>query len=173
MACELGREGVWRWIRWAWWKSFRWVWWGGRSEVVDDDWGRETAVIRLDREGFGPEALYGLADFSHVEVVYHFDRVPEGKIETGARHPRGNPDWPLVGIFAQRGKNRPNRLGLSRCRVVKVDALTADGPEVRVEGLDAVSGTPVLDLKPYMTEFGPRGEHHQPEWATELMRDYY
>ncbi|WP_405498311.1 SAM-dependent methyltransferase [Streptomyces sp. NBC_00096] len=146
---------------------------GGRSEVVDDDWGRETAVIRLDRERFGPEALYGLEDFSHVEVVYHFDRVPEEKIETGARRPRGNPDWPLVGIFAQRGKNRPNRLGLSRCRVVKVDVLAADGPELHVEGLDAVSGTPVLDLKPYMTEFGPRGDHRQPEWATELMREYY
>ncbi|MDD9376276.1 SAM-dependent methyltransferase [Streptomyces sp. ZAF1911] len=146
---------------------------GGRSEVVDDDWGRETAVIRLDREQFGPEALYGLEDFSHVEVVFHFDRVPQDKIETGARRPRGNPDWPLVGIFAQRGKNRPNRLGLSRCRVLKVDVLAADGPELHVEGLDAVAGTPVLDLKPYMTEFGPRGEHRQPEWATELMRDYY
>ncbi|MCX5408843.1 SAM-dependent methyltransferase [Streptomyces sp. NBC_00335] len=146
---------------------------GGRSAVVDDDWGRETAVIRLAPERFGPQALYGLEDFSHVEVVFHFDRVPEDKIETGARHPRGNPDWPLVGIFAQRGKNRPNRLGLSRCRVLKVDVLAADGPELHVEGLDAVAGTPVLDLKPYMTEFGPRGEHRQPEWATELMRDYY
>ncbi|MFG2997472.1 SAM-dependent methyltransferase [Streptomyces sp. NPDC048340] len=141
---------------------------GGRAEAVDDDWGRETAAIRLDGERFGPEALYGLADFSHVEVVYHFDRVPVEKIETGAGHPRGNQDWPLVGIFAQRGKNRPNRLGVSRCRILKVDGL-----EVHVEGLDAVDGTPVLDLKPYMTEFGPRGELHQPQWSTELMRDYY
>ncbi len=79
------------------------------------------------------------------------------KIETGARHPRGNRDWPLVGIFAQRGKNRPNRLGVSRCRVV-----TVEGLDVHVEGLDAVDGTPVPDLKPYMEEFGPRGEVHQP-----------
>ncbi|MFD0265719.1 SAM-dependent methyltransferase [Streptomyces sp. NPDC127106] len=141
---------------------------GGRAHVADDDWGRERAVIRLDSGRFGPEALYGLESFSHVEVVYHFDRVPEGKIETGARRPRGNPDWPLVGIFAQRGRNRPNRLGVSRCRVVRVDGL-----DVHVEGLDAVDGTPVLDLKPYMAEFGPRGEVSQPEWATELMRDYY
>ncbi|MFC6480322.1 SAM-dependent methyltransferase [Streptomyces goshikiensis] len=141
---------------------------GGRAEVADDDWGRETAVIRLDERRFGPEALFGLADFSHVEIVYHFDRVPEEKVETGARHPRGNPDWPLVGIFAQRGKNRPNRLGVSRCRVLKVDGL-----DVHVVGLDAVEGTPVLDIKPYMTEFGPRGELRQPEWATTLMRDYY
>ncbi|MEW2414462.1 SAM-dependent methyltransferase [Streptomyces sp. NPDC046866] len=141
---------------------------GGRTAVVDDDWGRETAVIRLDADRFGPEALYGLEAFSHVEVVYHFDRVPVEKVETGARRPRGNPDWPLVGIFAQRGKNRPNRLGLSRCRILGVDGL-----DVHVEGLDAVDGTPVLDLKPYMAEFGPRGLHRQPEWATELMRDYY
>ncbi|MER5928612.1 SAM-dependent methyltransferase [Streptomyces sp. NPDC002054] len=141
---------------------------GGRSEVADDDWGAETAVIRLDADRFGPEALYGLEEFSHIEVVFHFDRVPAEKIETGARHPRGNPDWPLVGIFAQRGKNRPNRLGVSRCRVV-----TVDGLDVHVEGLDAVDGTPVLDLKPYLVEFGPRGSHRQPEWATTLMRDYY
>ncbi|MFE2141150.1 SAM-dependent methyltransferase [Streptomyces sp. NPDC059456] len=141
---------------------------GGRTEVADDDWGRERSVIRLDAARFGPEALYGLAEFSHLEVVYHFDRVPVEKIETGARHPRGNPDWPLVGIFAQRGKNRPNRLGVSRCRILAVDGL-----DVHVEGLDAVDGTPVLDLKPYMTEFGPRGEPSQPQWATTLMRDYY
>ncbi|MFD7625989.1 SAM-dependent methyltransferase [Streptomyces sp. NPDC059851] len=141
---------------------------GGRVEVADDDWGRERAVIRLDSGRFDPEALYGLESFSHLEVVYHFDRVPEEKIETGARRPRGNPDWPLVGIFAQRGKNRPNRLGVSRCRVLRVDGL-----DVHVEGLDAVDGTPVLDLKPYMAEFGPRGDVSQPEWATQLMRDYY
>ncbi|MFF5445653.1 SAM-dependent methyltransferase [Streptomyces sp. NPDC012888] len=141
---------------------------GGRSEVADDDWGRERAVIRLDSARFGPEALFGLDGFSHLEVVFRFDRVPEEAVETGARRPRGNPDWPLVGIFAQRGKNRPNRLGVSRCRIVRVDGL-----DVHVEGLDAVDGTPVLDLKPYMAEFGPRGELRQPEWATSLMRDYY
>ncbi|MEV8531598.1 SAM-dependent methyltransferase [Streptomyces sp. NPDC051211] len=141
---------------------------GGRAEVADDDWGAETAVIRLDADRFGPDALYGLEDFSHVEVVFHFDRVPVERIESGARRPRGNPDWPLVGIFAQRGKNRPNRLGVSRCRVLKVDGL-----DVHVEGLDAVDGTPVLDLKPYLEEFGPRGPRRQPEWATALMRDYY
>jgi tRNA (Thr-GGU) A37 N-methylase len=73
-------------------------------------------TVALDAEHYGQDALFGLQDFSHVEVVFYFHRVPEEKIETGARHPRGNPDWPLVGIFAQRGKNRPNRLGVSRCK---------------------------------------------------------
>ncbi|MEU6879498.1 SAM-dependent methyltransferase [Streptomyces sp. NPDC046712] len=141
---------------------------GGRGEVFDDAWGEVSAVIRLDGSRFTPDALAGLDAFSHIEVVYHFDRVPPQKIETGARHPRGNTDWPLVGIFAQRGKNRPNRLGVSRCRVVK-----AEGLDIHVTGLDAVDGTPVLDIKPYMAEFGPIGDVTQPAWATEIMREYY
>ncbi|MFJ6602408.1 SAM-dependent methyltransferase [Streptomyces lydicus] len=141
---------------------------GGRSEIRDDDWGPVSAVIRLDAAQFGPDALAGLDDFSHLEVVYHFDRVPVEKMETGARHPRGNTDWPLVGIFGQRGKNRPNRLGVSRCRLLRTDGL-----DVHVQGLDAVDGTPVLDIKPYMAEFGPLGATSQPDWATALMRRYY
>ncbi|WP_042457950.1 SAM-dependent methyltransferase [Streptacidiphilus jiangxiensis] len=141
---------------------------GGRGEVFDDAWDGVEAVIRLDSAQFTEEALYGLETFSHLEVIFHFDRVPVEKIETGARHPRGNKDWPLIGIFAQRGKNRPNRLGVSRCRLHRVDGL-----DLYISGLDAVDGTPVLDIKPYMAEFGPRGEVGQPEWATEIMREYY
>jgi tRNA (Thr-GGU) A37 N-methylase len=141
---------------------------GGRDEVVDDDWGNVSAVIRFDEKRFTPLALAGLDEFSHLEVVFVFDRVAENRIETGARRPRGRQDWPLVGIFAQRGKNRPNRLGVSRCRIERVAGL-----DVHVRGLDAVAGTPVLDVKPYMREFGPLGEVRQPDWATELMRRYY
>ncbi len=141
---------------------------GGRAEAVDDDWGRSRAAIALDPGKFGPEALAGLADFSHVEVIFVFDRVPEEKIETGARHPRGRVDWPLVGIFAQRGKNRPNRLGLCTAKILAVEGLS-----VVVEGLDAIDGTPVLDLKPAMTEFLPREPLRQPAWAGELMKDYW
>ncbi|WP_042382962.1 SAM-dependent methyltransferase [Streptacidiphilus melanogenes] len=141
---------------------------GGRDEVRDDHWGSVEAVIRLDAAQYGPEALAGLADFSHLEVVFLFHLVPDSKTETGARHPRGREDWPLVGIFAQRGKNRPNRLGVSRCEIVKVDGL-----DLTVRGLDAIDGTPVLDLKPWMDEFGPRGGTRQPAWATELMGEYY
>jgi tRNA-Thr(GGU) m(6)t(6)A37 methyltransferase TsaA len=141
---------------------------GGRSEVRDDDWGAERAVIRLDAEQFDPEALAGLDAFSHLEVVYLFDRVDPAAVERGARHPRGNPDWPRVGIFAQRAKDRPNRLGVSRCRLLGVDGL-----DVAVAGLDAVDGTPVLDIKPYMNEFAPQEPAHQPAWASELMAGYW
>lgn len=138
-----------------------------RAEVRDDDWDREIVSIELDADAFPPDALLSLDQFSHVEVMHFFDQVPESKIEHGARHPRGNTDWPLVGIFAQRVKNRPDRLGATVARVVQLDGLT-----LRVSGLDAVDGTPVLDLKPYMNELGPRGPITQPTWASELMRDY-
>jgi tRNA (adenine37-N6)-methyltransferase len=140
---------------------------GGRSEPVDDDWGDVEAVIRLD-ERFGEDALAGLDAFSHLEVVYAFHLVEEAAVEQGARHPRGNAEWPRVGIFAQRGKNRPNRLGVSRCELLGVE-----GTAVRVRGLDAVDGTPVLDLKPWMAEFAPRGDVRQPAWSRELMRGYW
>ncbi|MFI4935136.1 MAG: SAM-dependent methyltransferase [Caulobacterales bacterium] len=141
---------------------------GGRGEPIDDDWGKSRARIELDPARFTPDALAGLADFSHLEVIFLFDKVSEGEIEYGARHPRGRADWPLVGIFAQRGKNRPNRLGLCSCRIVSVKGLA-----VEVEGLDAIDGTPVMDLKPVMKDFLPRGELREPAWAGELMKDYW
>jgi len=141
---------------------------GGREVPVDDDWGKSRARLELDANRFTPEALAGLSDFSHIEVVYYFDRVRQDEVVTGARHPRGRADWPLVGIFAQRGKNRPNRLGVSICKVVSVAGLA-----VEVEGLDAIAGTPILDIKPVLAGFLPRGELREPPWATELMKDYW
>ncbi|WP_323180233.1 SAM-dependent methyltransferase [Streptomyces sp. NBC_01363] len=141
---------------------------GGRSEICESGWGREEAIIRLDSSQFGPEALFGLDGFSHLEVVFFFDQVDSLEIDMGARPVPGRHDGTLVGIFAQRSRYRPNRLGVSRCRITSVNNL-----DVHVSGLDAVSGTPVLDLKPYVREFGPRGEIQQPEWASTLMRDYY
>lgn len=141
---------------------------GGREDAIDDDWGQSRARIELDPEVFLPEALAGLDAFSHLEVIFLFDRVPVEKIEYGARHPRNRQDWPLVGIFAQRGKNRPNRLGVSVCKLIAVDGLA-----VEVEGLDAIAGTPILDIKPVLAGFLPRGELREPAWATELMKDYW
>jgi tRNA-Thr(GGU) m(6)t(6)A37 methyltransferase TsaA len=123
---------------------------------------------RLDPARFTGEALAGLAEFSYVEVVFHMDQVDEAKIENGARHPRGNLKWPKVGIFAQRAKDRPNVLGLTVCRILKVD-----GAKLFLEGLDAIEGSPVLDLKPWVKEFAPRGSVFQPAWVTELMTKYW
>lgn len=141
---------------------------GGREVPEDDDWGASRARIALDPKRFDAEALMGLETFSHVEVIYVFDRVTDAQVVTGARHPRGNPDWPKIGIFAQRGKNRPNRIGVTVCRIVAVDGLNLE-----VEGLDAIDGTPVLDIKPVMAGFAPRGEHREPDWAREIMEKYW
>jgi tRNA-Thr(GGU) m(6)t(6)A37 methyltransferase TsaA len=140
---------------------------GGRAEVEDDNWGGAESRIELV-ETLNPDALAGLEDFSHAEVIFHFHQVPEAKIVRDARHPRNNPDWPRVGIFAQRGKNRPNRLGSTIVRV-----LSREGRVLRVAELDAVDGTPVLDIKPVMREFLPRAEVRQPAWVSELMREYW
>ena len=138
---------------------------GGRSTATDDAWGPSRASIVLTR-GFTAEALAGLAAFSHAEIIFVFDQLPETEITTAARRPRGNHDWPLVGIFAQRGRNRPNRIGVSVCRIVAVT-----GTKLDVEGLDAIHGTPVLDIKPVLAGFLPRGEVRQPDWATAIMAD--
>lgn len=141
---------------------------GGRAEAIDDDWGGERAAIVLDGSRFTSEAVAGLDAFSHIEIVFHFHGVPEDKVQYTARHPRGNADWPKIGIFAQRGKNRPNRIGVTICRLVSVD-----GTRIEVEGLDAIDGTPVLDIKPYMRDFAPRGTVREPHWAGELMAGYW
>ena len=118
-------------------------------------------------EPFGARSLLGLAGFSHCIVVYVFDKAvwDESKM---SRHPRGNKDWPEVGIFAQRAKDRPNRLGVTVCRILEVS-----GSTIRLAGLDAIDGTPVVDIKPWMAEFGPRGGVLQSSWSTELMKDYW
>lgn len=141
---------------------------GGRTEPIDDDWGASRATILLDPARFGDDALAGLEAFSHVEIVYLFDKVAEADVVLGARRPRGRADWPELGIFAQRGRTRPNRLGVTVCRRV-----SAAGLRLEVEGLDAIDGTPVLDIKPYMTGFAPRGAVSEPDWARELMAGYW
>jgi tRNA (Thr-GGU) A37 N-methylase len=139
---------------------------GGRGPAEDDYWGSSRAAIIID--ALPADALAGLDSFSHCEVVFIFDQLAESEITTGARRPRDNPDWPLVGILAQRGRNRPNRIGVSVCRVIAVD-----GNRVEVEGLDAINGTPVLDIKPVLKDFLPRGDVREPVWAGELMTDYW
>jgi tRNA (adenine37-N6)-methyltransferase len=138
-----------------------------RSEMEDDFWGGPESCIRLT-DDFQPEALQGLADFSHAEILFQFHKLDPAKIVTGARHPRNNPAWPLVGIFAQRGKNRPNRIGVTICPIVRVE-----GTRLYVAELDAIDGTPVLDIKPVMIEFLPSQVVRQPAWSHELMREYW
>lgn len=141
---------------------------GGRAEPTDDFWGGTRAVIRLDDGVFTPEAVRGLEEFSHLEVVFRFHLTDQTDLNLGARRPRDNPEWPEVGAFGHRNMRRLNWLGVSRCRLLAVDGL-----DLHVEDLDAVDGTPVLDVKPWFAEFGPRGETRQPVWPTAMLADYY
>src|SRR5450432_2867877 len=95
----------------------------GRTAVEDDFWGGvESRIVLTD--AVEPDALDSLETFSHAEIIYVFDRVTPDKTIRGARHPRNNPAWPKVGILAQRGKNRPNRIGSSLVRVVRHEGRT-------------------------------------------------
>lgn len=138
------------------------------TEAADDCWGGVTAIISLDSAQFSSESTAGLSDFSHVEILFLFDRIAPEKILTSGKHPREREDWPFVGIFAQRSKNRPNRIGVTVCKLEKVDGLN-----IHVRELDAIDGTPVLDVKPYLPGFAPKGPVREPAWSKELMAGYF
>lgn len=141
---------------------------GGREEWFEDGWEGVEALIRLDPQRFEPSVTLGLAGYSHLEVVFLFDRIDEVDVHLEPRPARGNPEWPPIGVFAHRGPFRPNRIGVSRCRLRKVAGLT-----LHVSDLDALAGTPVLDVKPWVREFAPRQPVEQPAWTDALMHDYY
>ncbi|ENQ3107873.1 tRNA-Thr(GGU) m(6)t(6)A37 methyltransferase TsaA [Bacillus sp. 491mf] len=138
-----------------------------REEMRDDNWGCVFSVIELTDE-LNKSALQGIEDFSHLEVIFYFDKVSDDKVQYEARHPRNNPNFPKVGIFSQRGKNRPNKLG-----VTTVELIEHTGNKLVVKGLDAIDGTPIIDIKPVMKEFLPKNEIKQANWSTVLMKDYW
>ncbi len=138
-----------------------------RTELEDDFWGGSESRLALT-DAVEPTALDGIEKFSHAEVIFVFHQVAPDKIVSGARHPRNNDAWPCVGIFAQRGKDRPNRIGTTIARILR-----REGSTLIVAELDAVHGTPILDIKPVMSEFLPRTKIHQPAWSHELMQNYW
>lgn len=141
---------------------------GGRNEPTDDYWGGARAIIRVDGSRFDEDSTENLDAFSHLEIVFRFHLTDQADLNLGSRRPRDNPDWPPVGIFGHRNMRRINWLGVSRCRLIEVDGL-----DLHVEELDAVDGTPVIDIKPWFMEFGPRGPVEQPRWSTEMLSDYF
>lgn len=105
-------------------------------------------------------ALKGLDGFSHVVVLYWFDKndVPR-KRRILQVHPRGNRKNPLTGVFACRAPVRPNLIALSVCRIQAVE-----GNVVRVDKIDAFDGTPILDLKPYIPAIDSPKDAQLPDW---------
>lgn len=137
-----------------------------RVEPVDDHWEAITADIELC-DHILEGAFENITDFSHLEILYYFDKVKAEDVVFSGR-PRGNPNWPLVGIFAQRKKDRPNAIGLAT-----VELISHNGRTITVKYLDAIDGTPVLDIKPVFREFEPKSDIRQPGWVAELMREYW
>ncbi len=137
-----------------------------RTEPIDDNWGNIVSEIELC-EDIPTEAFDHIGDFSHLEIVYYFDQVKEDKIVFSG-HPRGNPVYPKVGIFGQRKKDRPNRIGLCT-----VELVAHTGRIIHVKYLDAIDGTPILDIKPVMKEFNVQGSIRQPAWVADLMKGYW
>lgn len=138
-----------------------------RLDIEDDNWGSIISTIELT-ENMTESSLAGLNEFSHLEIIFYFDKVSDDKIQYEARHPRNNKEYPKVEIFSQRGKNRPNKLGVTIVELVELKQR-----KLIVKGLDAINGTPIIDIKPVMKEFLPKGEVKQPEWSVSLMDKYW
>ncbi len=138
-----------------------------RNDLSDDHWGSIISEIEL-AEGIPSASLDGIDAFSHVEIIFYFNKCEEnGVVFSG--HPRGNPAWPRVGIFSQRKKDRPNHLGLTIAAIVARNERT-----LTVKNLDAIDGTPVLDIKPVARQFlADVNDVRQPVWMDELMQDYW
>ncbi|MEI3791716.1 MULTISPECIES: tRNA (N6-threonylcarbamoyladenosine(37)-N6)-methyltransferase TrmO [unclassified Chryseobacterium] len=137
-----------------------------RTEPIDDHW--ETIIAEIELADHIPtEAFSNISKFSHLEIIYYFDKVKKEDIVFSG-HPRGNPDYPMTGIFGQRKKDRPNTIGLST-----VELLEHNGRTLKVKFLDAIDGTPILDIKPVFKEFQPKAAIKQPDWVADLMKNYW
>jgi len=138
-----------------------------RTEAIDDQWNSITSTIEL-LDDVPAASITGLETFSHIEIIFLADRASDVPPAPWSRRPRSNTEWPEVGIFAQRNKDRPNRLLNSIATIVAVRERT-----VTVTGLDAIDGTPVLDIKPVFSWSGPQGPLVTPEWSDELGEHYF
>ena len=136
------------------------------NEMSQGNWAGIESEIQLESQYQG--GLQGLEGFSHVVVVFYLDQV-EGfdPAKQLLRKPRGMEDMPALGVFAQRTKYRPNPIGVTAAELVGVK-----GKVVTVRGLDALDGTPVLDLKPYMPAFDGVSDARMPPWVERFMQGY-
>ena len=94
-----------------------------REGMKDDYWGSVISEITISDE-LPEECLDGIDTFSHLEIIFYFDKAAKTDVVHGASHPRGNKEWPKVGIFAQRKKDRPNHLGLTVVKVISRNGRT-------------------------------------------------
>ena len=108
------------------------------------------------------DALDGIEGYSHVVVLFYLHKVTDEERSRTQCHPRGDPRYPLQGVFATRTQHRPNPVGVSVVALVKRRRNV-----LRVRGLDAINGTPVLDVKPHVPHYDAPSEARVPEWVTQ------
>lgn len=137
------------------------------TEMSQGNWSDVVSEIRLEPQYQG--GLQGLQGFSHVLVVFWLDQATGFDVKKQLlRKPRGMEDLDALGVFAQRTKYRPNPIGVTAVEVVAIE-----GGVVKVKGLDALDGTPVLDLKPYMPAFDRMENVRMPSWVARFMEGYF
>lgn len=136
------------------------------KEPTDEGWGHVVSEVVLD-ETFS-DGLDGIEQFSHLLILFWMHRAAEAEPLRMRRRPQGRADMPEVGLFAQRARHRPNPIG-----VTAVKLLRRDKNRLVVEGLDAINGTPVVDVKPYVPAFDAVEAARVPEWVTRLMERYF
>jgi tRNA-Thr(GGU) m(6)t(6)A37 methyltransferase TsaA len=136
------------------------------AQQMDEAWGGVESEIHVDDAW--ASGLRGIDGFSHALIVFWMHEARFDAATDLVRRPRGRADLPETGIFAQRAKHRPNPIGITAVRV-----LGCDGKVLRVRGLDAIDGTPVLDIKPYVAAFDRVDVATQPAWMDDIMRDYF
>ena len=135
-------------------------------DAVDDAWGDAIAEIHVE-EALAP-GLEGLDQWSHAVIIFFMHQATFDPATDLRRRPRGLASMPETGIFAQRARHRPNPIGISAVELAGIE-----GNVLRVRGLDAVDGTPVLDIKPYAPGFDSVPNAVVPEWFERLMEDYF
>jgi tRNA (adenine37-N6)-methyltransferase len=135
-------------------------------DAVDADWGPVVSRIQLLPELAA--GLRGLKGFSHAVVVFRMHEATFDAQKHLVRRPREREDMPELGIFSQRARHRPNAIGVS---VVAIEGVESDTLVVR--GLDAIDGTPVLDIKPHVRAFDAPPGSAEPEWIGRLMAGYF
>ena len=121
------------------------------------DWRGIVSEIELE-PGLAP-GLEGLEGYSHVIVIYYADRATDPADMALRVRFKGDPKYPVVGVFASRSPYRPNPLGQKLARLIEVR-----GSAVRLEGLDAIDGTPVLDIKPFIPGYDSAPDATSPQW---------
>lgn len=136
------------------------------NEGIDQDWGKVISEIHIEEPL--ADGLRGLEAFSDILVVFYMHQSTFTAGSDLIRRPQGREDMPLLGIFAQRAKHRPNPIGITAVKLLEIA-----GNVLKVQGLDAIDGTPVLDIKPYFPAFDCRTDAVIPTWVNRLMKDYF